>query len=101
MELAIFIILIRLINVVQQTVHIGLSKQGEMTRPPWLSCFNPSHDAGAWERGWKSFAAGAKAVDESPSSGLQMPSEDMGGAELPDAPELHEATQAACSLCIP
>lgn len=85
-ELVIFIILIHLINAIQWTVHIGLSQQEEMTRAPWYSCFNPSPDASAWERHWKSFAAGEKAVDESPSSGLQMLNEDMGGAQLPDAP---------------
>lgn len=54
LELVIFITLIHLINAIQQTVHTGISQQGEKTRPPWHSCFNPSLDASAWERQWKS-----------------------------------------------
>lgn len=42
LELVILIISIHLTNAIPQTVHMDLSQQGEMTRPPWHSCFNPS-----------------------------------------------------------
>lgn len=81
LELGIFVILLHLINAIQHTVCIGLSQQGEMTRPPWHSCFNLSSDASAclfmgkalevircWWEG--SGEDGRRAVDESPSKGL-------------------------------
>lgn len=90
LELVTFIILIHLINAIHQTVHTGLSQQGEMTRPPWHSCFN--HHLMQCIGKAMEFAAGEK----SPSNGLQCwvrPGEELSSLMLlsPTRPHRHPA----------